>query len=242
MNYQALAGAQVSLFDYLPALQTDTGLQVASFDQLLAVQTKPSTQLAALADALANEGQPATASAVRTLSSRRRGACRRAPCPPSSTLDPTAARIMPAAARGAGGQHQRPGDGRRPCWAPQTARASSRCPLDTVAPGLAGLKGWLAIGQRPSASPWLAIDSAGSVTVRTAQMRLYLQASVAPGGVAGLSGGALMTLPLYVEAASAQASLTTLPVRSRSDQGRFRPRRFAEPRDAPRSAASIRPP
>ena len=46
----------------------------------------------------------------------------------------------------------------------------------------------------------------GSVTVSTAQMRLYVVAQVAPGGGAlGSSGVSLVTIPIYVEAASAQA-------------------------------------
>ena len=50
----------------------------------------------------------------------------------------------------------------------------------------------------------------GQVVVRTAQMRLYIQASLAPGPLSATTGGALVTLPVYVEAASAQAKLQAM--------------------------------
>jgi uncharacterized membrane protein len=208
MNYQALASANVSLFDYLPALQSRAGLQAASFNAVLAAQTQPSAQLGALADALSAEGQTAAASAANALAAA-------AAALPADSLSPVI-NLGPY-----GGQDRtQSGSGAMVSIGAlnmvnallDAANGSRQLAfsLDGTVPGLAGLKAWLAIGQRPSASPWLAIGEAGQVTVRTAQMRLYLQATVAPGGLGGLTGGALLTLPVYAEVASASATLDTL--------------------------------
>jgi uncharacterized membrane protein len=208
MDYQALASANVSLFDYLPALQTRAGVQAASFDQLLAAHTQPSAQLGALADALGAEGQTAAASAARVLAAASAGL---AADTLSTVIDlgpyggQDRAQANSGAVVGVGALSMvdallSVADGSR-----QLAFS-----LNGDVPGLAGLQAWLAIGQRPSNSPWLAIAQGGQVTVRTAQMRLYLQASVAPGGAASLTGGALLNLPVYLEVASASASLSAI--------------------------------
>ena len=78
-------------------------------------------------------------------------------------------------------------------------------------PGVANTDAWLAIGQRPSNSPWLTVNDDGTVTIRTAQTRLYIDAQVAPGaGLLNSSGVSLVNVPLYVEAASAEAKLSSL--------------------------------
>ena len=77
-------------------------------------------------------------------------------------------------------------------------------------PGLASTTAYLAIGQRPTNSPWIAVGEAGQMTVRTAQARIYLDTQVGGGSVLGLLGASLVNLPVYVELASAEAKLTAL--------------------------------
>jgi uncharacterized membrane protein len=67
--------------------------------------------------------------------------------------------------------------------------------------------GWLAVGERPNNSPWLAVSDSGDVVIRTAQMRLYLDSEIA---LAGLSGIASIHAPVLLEAASAQAKLSAI--------------------------------
>jgi len=74
-------------------------------------------------------------------------------------------------------------------------------------PGVTSTTLTLAIGQRPSHSPWLAITQAGGTIVRTAQARLYLDTRV--GGVATL-GIASLRVPILIELAEAQAKLESI--------------------------------
>lgn len=69
--------------------------------------------------------------------------------------------------------------------------------------GLADLDVWLAIGERPNRSPWLAVTKTGQPIIRTAQARLYIEARTAQ----SLSGLAQVKLPLLVELASSEARL-----------------------------------
>jgi uncharacterized membrane protein len=76
--------------------------------------------------------------------------------------------------------------------------------LGGQAPGLAGLKAYMAIGERPSHSAWLTVTRTGEPIIRTAQARLYLDVSLVP----GLTGVSLVHVPLYLELASAQGKLS----------------------------------
>lgn len=91
--------------------------------------------------------------------------------------------------------------------------------------GLASLKVALAIGERPKGSHWLSVGDKG-VTVRTAQVRLKVEAIVL-GGEEGLGAllqgllGALgliqvdpVRLPLYVEVAPSEATITNVTCRA----------------------------
>ena len=69
--------------------------------------------------------------------------------------------------------------------------------------GLADLDVWLAIGERPNRSPWMAVAKNGQPVIRTAQARLYIEAKTAQ----SLSGLAQVKLPLLVELASSEARL-----------------------------------
>jgi uncharacterized membrane protein len=80
--------------------------------------------------------------------------------------------------------------------------------LGVAVPGVTNVKAWLAIGQRPSHSPWITVTQSHDVIVSTAQARIYLQASVAPGLLG--AGVGLVNLPVYLQMASAQAKLSAL--------------------------------
>lgn len=204
MNYQALASAQVDLLAYMPALQTRAGLQGLSYSQVLSTSIAPSAALNALADALAAGGQGAAASAAGALAA---ASTTLPPAPLSSLLD-----LGPYGAQ----DHGAPGGAGLKVGALNLAEAmlaaanGSRqlsLSLGSTVPGVAQLTATLAIGQRPNHSPWLTVTDAGQVVVRTAQLRLYLRASLAAGPLSPATGGALVTLPVYLEAASAQAKL-----------------------------------
>lgn len=73
--------------------------------------------------------------------------------------------------------------------------------LGASVPGVVGLTAELAVGEPPQGGSWYAIGPTGTV-VRTAQLRLRLDASVLGGAV--LLGN-LVHLPLYIELAHAEA-------------------------------------
>ena len=218
MNYQALASANVDLLRYIPALQARAGLQALSFSQVLTTSIAPSAALGALADTLAASGQSAAASAAQALAS----ASATLPATPlSQTLDlgPYGAQDQTTDGSGASLTVGAQGLADALLAAASGSRQLSLS-LNGLVPGVPQLTAWLAIGQRPSHSPWLSVTDAGQVVVRTAQMRLYIQASLAPGALGAATGGALVTLPIYVEAASAQARLQAMQCpATATDQG-----------------------
>ncbi|HEY4585786.1 MAG TPA: TadG family pilus assembly protein [Brevundimonas sp.] len=86
----------------------------------------------------------------------------------------------------------------------QTANKERQLALDAGARlGIADLDVMLAIGERPNRSPWLTVTSKGEPIIRTAQTRIYLEATTAK----ALSDLTAIKLPVLIEAASAEARL-----------------------------------
>ena len=208
MDYNALIAANVDLFDYVAALRTRLSLTGATYDQVLS--TRPSTGIAmqALADVLGTGGQLQAAGAAHSLALAQPG---------SSKTD--LSRLIDTGPYG-DQDHVAGGTGARVTISAMdfadaimsVANGGRQVQLNLGAgiPGLASTTAWLAIGQRASNSPWIGIDNAGGVVVRTAQARLYVDTQVAGlGGLGGL-GGSLVHVPAYVELASAEAKLSTL--------------------------------
>jgi uncharacterized membrane protein len=215
MNYNALLGANVDLFSYLSALSTRMNLTAGSYNSLLSGQVSMPTALAALGDTLNAEGQSGAASAVNQLV----GASASAPPVQLSALfnlgpytnqdnsnfstggasvSLNAMSTISALLQAANGARQ------------------LQLNLGATIPGVTAVTAYLAIGQRPSNSPWIAITNANNVIVSTAQMRLYLTAAVSANGL--VPGLLSVTLPAYVELASAQAKLASLQCASTPSQ------------------------
>jgi uncharacterized membrane protein len=207
MNYQALASAQVNLLSLMPALQTRAGLQGASFNQVLSTSIPPSTVLGAMADVLASSGQSAAASAVLALAAASTGA---AATPLGSLIDLGPYAAQDHGALGGLGVNVAALDLAEAALAASNGSRQLSLSLGSGVPGLAQLDVLLAIGQRPNNSPWLTVTDAGKVIIRTAQLRLYVRAGVLPGLPLPGTGAALVTLPVYLEAASAQAELQAI--------------------------------
>jgi uncharacterized membrane protein len=209
MNYNALASANVDLFQYVAALKTRESLQAASFSTVLSTQTSTGTALSALADVLTSNGATGAAAAATALA---HAAGSSTPINLSSLFD-----LGPYAAQ----DHVSAGSGTSIAIAALdivdaelTAAQGGRqvqLNLGATIPGLSNVTADLAIGQRASNSPWIAVDDSGSVTVRTAQARLYLDTQVAPASsLLAPLGVSLIEVPVYVELAQAQAKLSSL--------------------------------
>lgn len=197
-DYDALVAGRVDVLKFSEALRGELGLDAATFAETLAARVTLPQALTAMAAA---SDSPSAAAALKSLSGK---------VPPLSvSLD----RMIDL---GSLGQNVR-ADPRRaipvPGYAMLRAAAELASPTRQVAadvalglPGLASAKLTVQVGERPAHSPWLAVGAAGQVTIRTAQTRILIDATLA-GGVPGLGP---VRVPIFVELASAEATLTAL--------------------------------
>lgn len=205
MDYNALAGAQVDLFRYIAALKTHVGVQAVSFDQTLSAEVATNGAIGAIADVLNGAGNFAAATAIGRIAS----AADSTPVSLGELLD-----VGPYGgqdyvnAGGPSGFSVNALDLADAVLALAQGGRQVRLNLKSLIPGISSVSAWLAIGERPAHSPWLAITNEGDVEVRTSQARLFLDTQVLP--LAGLNGVASIDLPLYVELASAKARLSRL--------------------------------
>jgi uncharacterized membrane protein len=206
MDYDALAQADVELLSYVDALRTHLDLEAATYERTMAHRLDAPDALHALADALA----PQDARAERAMR-RLADAAERAGSigPLNSLID-----IGPYAATDHAAQV---GPSQIQVSALDLATAvlqiaggdrQVRLQLGAGVPGLAETEVWLAIGERPNNSPWLTVTDDNSVVIRTAQMRLYVEARVRPAGALG--GIANVRIPVLQELAAAEARLDSI--------------------------------
>lgn len=217
MDYEALLDADVQLFDYLDALSTDLELDGLSYDEVLRTQVNGLQALAPLARLLDDRGKDRAAAAVRALAQ----AAGDLPVDLGGLFDlgPYGAQDR---AQGAGVALNALGLTNAML---QLAGGERQVKLDLGAgvPGVADLDVWLAIGEPPAGSAWMAITDSREVIVRTAQTRLYVEAKTPASGLLALAGAAQVKLPLIVEAASAEAKLHALNCIGRSGELSVRP-------------------
>lgn len=215
MDYKALASADVDLLSFVKALHTKVGVDVARPGEVLSAEIGMGEALSVLADQVS----VSAAGPIRVLA--------------ATNIKDTKIRLndlisVDARAPGALGGMSTGADQILSAML-ALANENRQVELDVGAavPGLASVKVWLAIGERPNNSPWMAVTGSGETIVRTAQTRLYVEASVKDAGgllsglnslLSGLLGGLfggkpsaeLITLPVLVELASAEARLSDI--------------------------------
>lgn len=203
MDYNALIDADVDLLSYVDALRTRLDLEAATYDTVLDTELETPDALDALADVLLAQGDRVAARAVQGLADATR----------AERLDGLDA-LIDLGPFGIQDSVSGPARVRVSAYDLATAvlelangERQVAMDLGAAAPGLARVRAWLAIGERPNQSPWLTVTPSGDPIIRTAQMRLYLEADV---GVSGLSSLASVRVPLLIEAASAQARLSDI--------------------------------
>lgn len=207
MDYNALVNADIDLFSYMSALKTRASLTGLTYDKVLGANISTSNQLNAVIDVLTATGQTAAAAALKKVAV---AAVSSPASPLSSILDlgPYADQDHVAGASGAAIALNAFELTKATLLAANGGR-QLQLSLSSAVPGLVNVNAWLAIGQRPTDSPWMGVRQNGQYDViRTAQTRLYLEAQAA--SVLGILGSQPITLPVYVEAASAQAKITSL--------------------------------
>lgn len=204
MDYNALLQADVDLFSYMDALRTRLDLEAASFDRTLDARVEAPVALEALADVLAPQDARAERAMRRIAEAADDvGALRQfdelidlGPYGAQDHALDGQTQVRVSAMDLAGAILQIAGGDRQ-----------VRLQLGAAVPGLASTDVWLAIGERPNNSPWLTITDDSDVIIRTAQMRLYIEANVRPGGALGL---AQVRVPVLTELAAAEARLADI--------------------------------
>jgi uncharacterized membrane protein len=209
MDYRALVHGKADMLRVLDALAAEADLTAATYQDLLDSEVTMPQLVAALEQALPDSAEPALGGALSRLAGAVAGADAplqlgrlvslgpyggRAPGTPSD-LD-AAVTIMPLLASAA-----------------TLAAGDRQVSVDLTAglPGLVSATLDLAIGERPAESKRTRVGGEGS-SVATAQLRLGLRLTA---GGSGLLSGATLSLPILLQAAPADATLTDIACRGR---------------------------
>ncbi len=204
-DYNALVGTQINLLSFSKALGSQLNLTGASFNDTLAANATLPQVLSALA---ASSGNTAAASALQSMSLK---------VPPTTVQLSNLINLGPYGSQ----DHADPAtaisaDGYsivRETLALANGSRQVTANLGATVPGILSTQLTLAMGQRPEHTPWLAVAQDGSVVVRTAQARLYLDTRLAGNATLGLAS---VRLPVYAELAEAQAKLASISCQSQS--------------------------
>jgi|CXWL01.1.fsa_nt_gi uncharacterized membrane protein len=204
MDYNALLSADVDLFTFVDALRTNARVNAATFDEALDARIQAGDALDAIADQLEARRDPAAAGMRQMANAAERtgaidglselidlgpyGDQDLAMAAESARVRVRAMDLANAILQIAGGERQ------------------VQLDLGAQVPGLARTRVWLAIGERPNQSPWLAITNDNQIILRTAQVRLYVEAET----TTALAAVARVRIPILVEAASAEARLNDI--------------------------------
>jgi uncharacterized membrane protein len=207
-DYNALAQADVSLFDYADALRTHLSMTGASYDKVLSSEVTTPEALGVLAQLMDDHGQDTGAAAIRKIAAAA-NATMPAELGKLVDLGPYGDQDHVAGGKGAGVQFNALDLTNAMLTVSQGGR-QVKLDLGASIPGLTSATVWLGIGERAETSSWLKVDDTGEAMVETTQTRLYIDAKVLPvGSVLNLAGLASVHVPLLVELASAKAKLSS---------------------------------
>lgn len=192
MDYNALASANVSLFDLGNALAVELGLTAASYSDILNANATVGNVLSALASVTQANGNTTANAAIKSIKAQSNAASTSISLSKllgtgsnsASTAQASVMDIVSAAATIA------------------NAGKMVNISMGALIPGVADLKLSLVIGEPMQQSGWVRPGDQGA-TLHTAQMRLRLVATL-------LGGGLQVRLPLYIDAASADSQLTNI--------------------------------
>lgn len=205
MDYNALAGADVDLLSYLPMLRTQVGANALTFNDVLNTSVTAPQALSALANTLNASGATALGATVQSLANSVSG---------TNTIKlGTLVDLGPIGKQGSGGTGVvRVNVMQMVTTLLQLSSNQRQVSLDLGAtlPGFASTKLSIAVGQRPTQSPWIGVGDTGKVTVRTAQTRVYLDVKLTPTAIVGIPGLADVRVPVFVELASAEGRVSNV--------------------------------
>ena len=204
MDYQSLLSTQLDLLTFMDALAARMNLTAGSYDSLLASNAKTADVIGAMFDAgkkqygagnAAVQALSGVASSASGLTSTVKvgsladiGPYSSLPIgsAPKVSTSLSAYDLLSATAQIANGQRQ------------------VQAALALNVPGVAAVNLKFAVGERPQGTSWITVGPEGA-SIHTAQTRLLLSVQVAGSGAASL-----INLPIYIEVASATATLKKL--------------------------------
>ena len=205
MDYNALVSANVGLFDFAKALATELGLTGASYSDVLSANANVGNVINALAKVTQNNNNTTASATLKTLGLQSNAGS--TPITLSKLLS-----LGPVGSTGVGD----PISGPNPqisvmdivSAAATIANGGKMVNLNLGAsiPGVASLILSVAIGEPAQQSGWVAVGQPGA-TLHTAQMRVRLEAKI---GGSGLLSAATVKLPIYINSATADATLTNI--------------------------------
>jgi len=201
MDYEALLGVHAQVVPFLDALATRLDIEAGSYNDILATKIALPDMVAALRTVALGANDAAGAAALGKIGTQLESVDQALAL--QSVLDVGPLGNLP---RGGGEGWSARFNALELISATALLSDGARqvsVDLNADIPGLLGLSLDLAIGEPARRSAWARIGGRGA-TVRTAQMRVALTATVAG---SGLLDGVALRLPLFVDAAFAQAQL-----------------------------------
>ena len=204
MDYNSLADVKLDMFDFANALATRARITGPTYDSVINSNVRVSTVFNAMSDAGQNASGATSTSkaALSSLAQSVQGTSNTISMAPLLALGPyksmplgqkpkvgvsaSALDMASVAAQLANGQHQ------------------VEAALNVNIPGIASATLKLAVGERPQGKSWMGVGAAGA-SAHTAQTRLLLTVNL--GGSGSI---AAVQVPIYVEVASATATLNSV--------------------------------
>lgn len=206
MDYNNLAAFNVDLFQFSNVLATKAGGTIGTYQELATANVSAANVLDALTTIA--QAAPGGAAAQFSLNAlKAQSDAKNVSIPAGRLIDfgpsgylgigqggsafaakASALSIINAVAGVANGKHQ------------------IEATANLAIPGLAALELGVTVGERPQASPWVALGDEGA-TVYTAQTRLRLTATIGGGG---LLLGSTIRLPIYLDVAGGRATLSSV--------------------------------
>ena len=211
-DYNALADADVKLFDFMSALATEANVTAGTYDDVLDSSLSVGDFVNAIATANAGDNQTAAA-AISALSSGVATASAQVPLGRLIDLGPLGHLSVGQSSPGLGSSV---GVMNLVTAGLMAANGQNQVAVDLGAtvPGLLDVDIKISIGEPPQNSGWIHVGETGKI-LRTSQARLQLDAKVA--GTGGLLGS-LLNLPVYVDAGYGEAKLGGIECAASDDE------------------------
>lgn len=204
MDYNALLSTNVGLFDFAKALAVELNLTGASYNDVLAANATVGNVLNALASVTQANGNTTANAAIKAMQLQSH----------ASTTPINLSKLLSLGPVGTNGSSETPSSNPQISIMDIVSAAATianggkmvNVNLGASIPGVASVVLSVAIGEPAQQSGWVAVGQPGA-TLHTAQMRVRLEAKI---GGSGLLSAVQVRLPIYINSATADGTLTNI--------------------------------